>query len=72
MSDASIDALVDSRAGITVSTALRLAKFFGTTPDFWINLQLHCDMCDARREEKPVLASITAWQCPADPPAASA
>ena len=28
-------------ADVTPSTALRLSKFFGTTADFWMNLQLH-------------------------------
>ena len=33
-----INELVNGRRGITPSTALRLAKFFGTSPDFWMNL----------------------------------
>ncbi len=28
------------RGGVTPGSALRLAKFFGNTPDFWMNLQL--------------------------------
>ena len=35
-----INELVNGRRGITPSTALRLAKFFGMSPDFWMNLQL--------------------------------
>jgi len=27
-----------------VDTALRLAKYFGTTPQFWLNLQAHYDL----------------------------
>jgi addiction module HigA family antidote len=30
--------------GITADTALRLAKFFGTTPEFWMNLQMAYDI----------------------------
>lgn len=30
--------IVNGRRGISPSTALRLAKFFGTSPDFWMNL----------------------------------
>ena len=30
--------------GITADTALRLATFFGNTPQLWINLQTHYDL----------------------------
>jgi addiction module HigA family antidote len=30
--------------GITADTALRLGKFFGTTPEFWLNLQARFEM----------------------------
>lgn len=33
---------------ITADTALRLAQFFGTTPEFWMNLQTHYDLEVAR------------------------
>ena len=39
-----INELVNKRRGETPSTALRLAKFFGMTPDFWMNLQLRWDL----------------------------
>ena len=32
------------RRGITADTALRLARYFGTSPDFWVNLQAHYDL----------------------------
>ena len=32
------------KRGITVDTALRLAKYFGTSAQFWINLQSHYDL----------------------------
>lgn len=34
-----ITAIVAGERAISADTALRLARFFGTTPDFWINLQ---------------------------------
>ncbi len=34
-----IGAIVNEQRGITGDTALRLAKFFDTTPQFWMNLQ---------------------------------
>ena len=32
------------RRGITADTALRLARYFGTTPDFWMKMQLSYDL----------------------------
>ena len=34
-----INEIVHHKRGITADTALRLARFFGTTPDFWTSLQ---------------------------------
>jgi len=35
-----INEIVNGRRGFTPSTALRLAKFFNTSPDFWMNVQV--------------------------------
>ena len=53
-----VNEVVRGRRGITPSTALRLSRFFGTTPDFWINLQLRCDLYHARRAEADQIESI--------------
>lgn len=53
-----INEIVNGKRGITPSTALRLAKFFGMTPDFWMNLQLRWDLYWVQQEEQNVLASI--------------
>ena len=34
-----IDAILKEQQGITADTALRLSRYFGTTPQFWLNLQ---------------------------------
>jgi addiction module HigA family antidote len=34
-----ISEIVNERRGITADTALRLARHFGTSPDFWMNIQ---------------------------------
>lgn len=34
-----IERIIDERTGITVDTAVRLGKYFRTTPEFWMNLQ---------------------------------
>jgi addiction module HigA family antidote len=53
-----INDIVNGRRGVTPSTALRLAKFFGNTPDFWLNLQLRWDLYFAELQETPVLETI--------------
>ncbi len=39
-----INEIVHETRAITANTALRLAKFFGTSPQFWLNLQAHYDL----------------------------
>lgn len=41
--------IVLGRRGITVDTALRLGRYFGTTPDFWLNLQTRYELDRADR-----------------------
>jgi antitoxin HigA-1 len=60
-----INDLVNGRRGITPSTALRLAKFFDTTPDFWMNMQLRWDLYETQRDEREVLATIKKFPMPA-------
>lgn len=43
-----ITAILKGQRGITADTALRLAKFFSTTPDFWMSLQSSYDVKIAR------------------------
>lgn len=42
--------IVHGRRGITPDTALRLARFFGNSPEFWLNLQQMHDLSKARAE----------------------
>ncbi|KAA3614238.1 MAG: addiction module antidote protein, HigA family [Planctomycetota bacterium] len=53
-----INELVNRRRGITPSTALRLAKFLGTTPEYWMNLQARWDLFHALASEKEELKQI--------------
>jgi addiction module HigA family antidote len=39
-----ITSILNGKRAITAETALRLAKFFGTTPEFWVNLQSAFDL----------------------------
>ena len=53
-----INEIVNGRRGITPSTALRLAKFFDMSADFWMNLQLRWDLYFAQQAENKVLERI--------------
>jgi addiction module HigA family antidote len=53
-----INEIINKRRGITPSTALRLAKFFGMTAGFWMSLQLRWDLFQAQKDEKRVLDTI--------------
>ncbi len=45
-----ITAIVNGTRSVTADTALRLARYFGTTPEFWINLQAGHELSRARVE----------------------
>jgi antitoxin HigA-1 len=53
-----INEIINGRRGVTPSTALRLAKFFGMSPDFWMNLQLGWDLYQAQQSERDELKNI--------------
>jgi len=54
-----INEIINGKRGVTPSTALRLAKYFNTSADFWMNLQQHCELYEATRLEESVLKEIT-------------
>jgi len=45
-----IGAIVKGERSVTADTALRLARFLGTSPEFWVNLQAMHDLTKARLE----------------------
>jgi len=47
-----INEIILGKRSITPDTAFRLAKFFNTTPDFWIGLQNSVDLWDALQSYK--------------------
>jgi addiction module HigA family antidote len=53
-----VNELINGRRGVTPSTALRLSRFLGTTPEFWLNLQLTWDLYHALRNEAEDLKRI--------------
>lgn len=59
-----VNEIINGKRGLTPSTALRLAKFFGTSPGFWLNMQMCCDLQKAERKERPVLKKIRKAKSP--------
>ena len=53
-----VNEVVRGKRGVTPSTALRLSRFFGTSPHFWLSLQLRWDLYHAERTEAKQLNSI--------------
>ncbi len=47
--------ILHGRRGISADTALRLARYFGTSPEFWLNLQAAHDLSKARLELEKVI-----------------
>ena len=50
-----IGEIVKGKRAITPDTALRLARFFGNSPEFWLNLQQMHDLSKARLELKKTI-----------------
>jgi len=53
-----VNEIINGKRGITPSTALRLAKFFGNSEGFWMNLQLRWDLYNAKESEAGELKKI--------------
>lgn len=60
-----INEIVGGKRGLTPSTALRLAKFFGMSAGFWLNLQMRCDLAIAEQKEHDILSGIKRHKGPA-------
>jgi addiction module HigA family antidote len=62
-----VNEVVRERRGVTPSTALRLSRFFGISPGFWMNLQLRWDLYHAQRAEAEQIADIRPYELVAAP-----
>jgi antitoxin HigA-1 len=51
--------LLRERGRISPELALRLARYFKTTPDFWLNLQHNVDMWDTLQAKRASIQAIT-------------
>lgn len=50
-----IGAIVKGERAVTADTAMRLARYFRTTPEFWMNLQAMHDLTKAKAETGPAI-----------------
>lgn len=50
--------IVNNKCAITADTAIRFAKFFGTTPEFWLNLQNLYDLEEEQKQHAFEFATI--------------
>ena len=53
-----VNEIVHGKRGVTPQTALRLAKFFNNSADFWMNLQLRWELYFAEQDEQTILREI--------------
>lgn len=54
-----INEIVHGKRGITADTAIRLARYFGTSEEFWMNLQSNYELRIERRVLREKVAAIT-------------
>jgi len=59
-----IERIVAEKVGITADTALRLGRFFRTTPQFWLNMQTSYDIKMAEMALKDQLGEIPELETP--------
>jgi addiction module HigA family antidote len=53
---ARLNEIVRGRRGVTADTALRLARYLGTSAEFWLKLQVHYDLRMARQAKEAQIA----------------
>jgi antitoxin HigA-1 len=56
-----INEIINGKRGITPSTALRLAKFFNISSDFWLNVQIRWDLYHAQQSEAETVEKIRVY-----------
>ena len=54
-----VTAIIKGRQGVTATTALKLGRYFGTSPEYWLNLQHLYDLELATEALGPSLKAIT-------------
>ena len=62
-----VNEIIHGKRAITLDTSLRLGRYFGQSPRFWLNVQTECDLRNAKqlveriaREVHPMLRMVAA------------
>ena len=62
-----VNEIIHAKRGVTLDTSLRLGRYFGQSPRFWLNVQTECDLRNAKqlveriaREVHPMLGMVAA------------
>jgi addiction module HigA family antidote len=50
--------IVHGKRAITLDTSLRLSRFFGQSPRFWLNVQTECDLRNAKQLSECVAREV--------------
>jgi addiction module HigA family antidote len=65
-SSAPVNEIIHNKRAVTLDTSLRLGRYFGQSPRFWLNLQTECDLRNAAslikkitREVRPLSAAVS-------------
>jgi addiction module HigA family antidote len=53
-----VNEIVHGKRAITLDTSLRLGRFFGQSPRFWLNVQTECDLRNARQLVERVASEV--------------
>ena len=61
-----VNELVSERRALSPSMALRLARLFGTSPQYWLKMQRNVDICDSFDSERDLIESIEPLQAAAN------
>jgi len=61
MQQIGISMIIRGKRGITPDTAIRFSKFFGTTPEFWLNLQREYSLRVVKSRNKDILDAIVPY-----------
>ncbi len=53
-----VNEIVHGKRGVTLDTSLRLGRFFGQSPRFWLNLQTECELRNAKQLVERVIREV--------------
>jgi addiction module HigA family antidote len=53
-----INEIIHGKRAITLDTSLRLGRYFGQSPRFWLNIQNECDLRNAQKLQEEIFQRI--------------